>query len=122
MSHCDPLPAEIYAVCTSAAAAKDLGYKNVVFQCDSLNVVATLKSTSPEIHNLHYNIQDLVQRFSSMAANLNLWEIIWTPRSCNRVAHLVAQWANRNNKFWVIDLASFDDSLQLVNADGHVVV
>uniref|UniRef100_A0A803Q978 Reverse transcriptase domain-containing protein n=1 Tax=Cannabis sativa TaxID=3483 RepID=A0A803Q978_CANSA len=121
INHCDLLPAEIYAVCAGVAAAKELGFKNIVFQCDSLNAVAALNCASLEVCNLHYNIQELVLRFSELATSLNLWEIIWTPRSCNRVAHLVAQWANRNNKLGVIDLASFDDSLQLVIADGHVV-
>uniref|UniRef100_A0A803PEP7 CBS domain-containing protein n=1 Tax=Cannabis sativa TaxID=3483 RepID=A0A803PEP7_CANSA len=113
LNHCDPLPGEVSAVCESAAVAVELGYKNIVFQCDSLNAVAALKSKSKDIHNLQFNIQDNVHKFLSFAGKLNLWEIIWTPRTCNGVAHSVAHWANRNNKFGFIDLANFDDSLQL---------
>uniref|UniRef100_A0A803PX00 Reverse transcriptase zinc-binding domain-containing protein n=1 Tax=Cannabis sativa TaxID=3483 RepID=A0A803PX00_CANSA len=82
-------------------------------------LIAALKTKSQDIHNLQFNIQDYVHKFLSFAGKLNLWEIVWAPRACNGVAHSVAQWANRINKFGFIDLANFGDSLQLFNADGH---
>ncbi|XP_030497467.2 uncharacterized protein LOC115713122 [Cannabis sativa] len=119
LNHCDPLPGKVSAVCEGAAVAVDLGYRNIVFQCDSLNAIAALKSSSSDIHKLHFNIQDKVHKFCTIAGKFNLWEITWTPRTCNGVAHYVAQWANRNNKFGFIDLANFNDFPQLANADDH---
>ncbi|XP_030508975.2 uncharacterized protein LOC115723630 [Cannabis sativa] len=119
LNHYDPLPGEVAAVCESAGLAVELGYDNLVFQCDSLNAVAALKTKSQDIHKLQFNIQEYVHKFLSIAGKFNLWEIVWTPRGCNGVAHSVAQWANRFNKFGFIDLANFGDSLQLLSADGH---
>ncbi|KAM6587940.1 hypothetical protein CsatA_010545 [Cannabis sativa] len=118
-NHCDPLPGEVAALCEGAVAAVKLGYRNIIFQCDYLNVVTALRSNPAEIHKLHFNIQDKVEHFLSLVENFNLWEVQWIPRTCNGVAHSVAQWASRNNKFGVLDLANFDDFLQSFTADGH---
>ncbi|KAM6601285.1 hypothetical protein CsatA_020894 [Cannabis sativa] len=115
----DPLAGEVAAICEGAAAAVYQGYKNIIFQCDSLNAINALKSNPAEIHKLHFNIQDKIASFFNLGRSLNLWEVQWIPRSCNGVAHSVAQWANRNNKFGVHDLANFDDFLQQSTADGH---
>ncbi|XP_030496751.2 uncharacterized protein LOC115712590 [Cannabis sativa] len=115
----DPLAREVAAICEGAAVAVYQGYKNIIFQCDSLNAVNAMKSKPAEIHKLHFNIQDKIAIFFNLVRNLNLWEVQWIPRSCNGVAHSVAQWANRNNKFGVHDLANFDDFLQQFTADGH---
>uniref|UniRef100_A0A803PH45 Reverse transcriptase domain-containing protein n=1 Tax=Cannabis sativa TaxID=3483 RepID=A0A803PH45_CANSA len=68
LNHCDPLPGKVSAVCEGAAVAIDLGYRNIVFQCDSLNAIAALKSSSSDIHKLHFNIQDKVHKFCTIAA------------------------------------------------------
>ncbi|KAM6552088.1 hypothetical protein CsatB_001896 [Cannabis sativa] len=115
----DPLAGEVAAICEGAAEAVYQGYKNIIFQCDSLNAVNALKSNPAEIHKLHFNIQEKIASFFNLVRSLNLWEVQWIPRSCNGVAHSVAQWANRNNKFGVHDLANFDDFLQQSTADGH---
>uniref|UniRef100_A0A803PAK8 RNase H type-1 domain-containing protein n=1 Tax=Cannabis sativa TaxID=3483 RepID=A0A803PAK8_CANSA len=57
-NHCDPLPGEISAILEGAAAAVKFGYKNVIFQSDSLNAVSALKTSATDIQNLHFNIQD----------------------------------------------------------------
>ncbi|KAM6589392.1 hypothetical protein CsatA_011997 [Cannabis sativa] len=115
----DPLPGEVEAICEGAAAAINLGFRNVIFQSDSLNAVSAMKSRNSDVQKLHFNIQDKVKKFIDLSAKFNLEDVIWTPRSCNSVAHSVAQWANRNNMFGVLDLANFDDFLQLIAADGH---
>ncbi|XP_060960988.1 uncharacterized protein LOC133031494 [Cannabis sativa] len=119
-NHIEALPGETFAVCKGAETMVQLGYKNVVFQCDSSNVVAALNSKPTDVHTLHFNIQELAKIFFALTGNLNLWEIQWIPRGCNGVAHAVARWANRNNSFGLFDLPSFDDFLQQVNADGRV--
>uniref|UniRef100_A0A803PT53 RNase H type-1 domain-containing protein n=1 Tax=Cannabis sativa TaxID=3483 RepID=A0A803PT53_CANSA len=93
-NHCDPLPGEISAIIEGAAEAAKFGYRNVIFQSDSLNAVSALKSNTSDIQKLHFNIQEKVKKFIELSAEFNIHEIIWTPRSCNGVAHSVAQWAN----------------------------
>ncbi|XP_060969524.1 uncharacterized protein LOC133036798 [Cannabis sativa] len=115
----DPLPGEVDAICEGAAAAINFGFRNVIFQSDLLNAVSAMKSRDSDVQKLHFNIQDKVKKFIDLSAKFNLHEVIWTPRSCNGVAHSVARWANRNNMFGVLDLANFDDFLQLIVADGH---
>ncbi|KAM6583488.1 hypothetical protein CsatB_010490 [Cannabis sativa] len=121
-THCDPLPGEISAIIEGAAAAAKFGFKNVIFQNDSLNAVSALKSNTADIQKLHFNIQEKVKKFIDLSAEFNIHEIIWTPRSCNGVAHSVAQWENRNNIFGVLDIPNFDDFLQMIAADGHLSV
>ncbi|KAM6581061.1 hypothetical protein CsatA_004835 [Cannabis sativa] len=118
-NHIEALPGETFAVCKGAELMAQLGYKNVVFQCDSSNVVAALKAKPAAVHTLHFNIQEFVKKFLALTGNLNMWEIHWIPRGCNDVAHAVARWANRNNSFGLIDLPNFDDFLQQVDADGR---
>uniref|UniRef100_A0A803NM46 RNase H type-1 domain-containing protein n=1 Tax=Cannabis sativa TaxID=3483 RepID=A0A803NM46_CANSA len=45
-------------------------------------------------------------------------ETCWIPRSYNGVAHTVARWENRTNKFGMFDLAREDDSLCSALVDG----
>ncbi|KAM6599851.1 hypothetical protein CsatA_019460 [Cannabis sativa] len=115
----DPLAGETFAVCKGAETVTQLGYRNVIFQCDSKSAVAALNSKPIHIHNLHFNIQDVARNFFKVTGFFNLWEIQWVPRGCNGVAHSVARWANQNNSFGLLDLPNFDDFLQQVLADGR---
>uniref|UniRef100_A0A803QHJ4 Reverse transcriptase domain-containing protein n=1 Tax=Cannabis sativa TaxID=3483 RepID=A0A803QHJ4_CANSA len=120
-TNCDPLSGEIAAIHEGAAAAVHFGYRNVVFQSDSLDAVNAIRSNPMETNKLQFNIQDKVANFFILSRSLNLWEVQWIPRSCNCVAHSAAHWANRYNIFGVLDLATFDDFLQQYTADGHVL-
>ncbi|KAM6596018.1 hypothetical protein CsatA_006542 [Cannabis sativa] len=114
------LPGETHAVCKRAEAVIQMGYNNVIFQCDSTRVVEALNPHHMDILSMHFNIQELARNFSFLAGKLNLCEVQWIPRDCNGVAHAVARWANRNNRFGTFDLSNFDDFLQHVAADGRV--
>uniref|UniRef100_A0A803PM53 Reverse transcriptase domain-containing protein n=1 Tax=Cannabis sativa TaxID=3483 RepID=A0A803PM53_CANSA len=120
-TNCDPLSGEVAAIHEGAAAAVQFGYRNVVFQSDSLGAVNAIRSNPMETNKLQFNIQDKVASFFILSHSLNLWEVQWIPRSCNCVAHSAAHWANRHNIFGVLDLATFDDFLQQYTADGHVL-
>uniref|UniRef100_A0A803PAB5 Reverse transcriptase domain-containing protein n=1 Tax=Cannabis sativa TaxID=3483 RepID=A0A803PAB5_CANSA len=73
IDHYDPFIGEFATLCGGAEATGNLGYRNVIFQCDSTNAVFAVQRKLSKIHTLHHNIQDLVNNFLSSVGKLNLW-------------------------------------------------
>ncbi|XP_042972882.1 uncharacterized protein LOC122304682 [Carya illinoinensis] len=83
----DPLMAEAFAGLQASIFCKSLGYKDIIIEGDSLQVVSSLNS-STEVHT--YTGQ-LISDTRSMQSSFSVWSARHTVRANNSVAHALSR-------------------------------
>lgn len=110
----NPFHAELVACLQGVQAAADLGATRVIIETDALMVVQAVKTNDYVLDEAGGLVRELKE---ALRFNFIFYDVIHSPRNCNRVAHALAAWGCQSS---VEDSPSVDvlpDCIQVLVAN-----